>query len=375
MGGGKGGGSSTTNVTQRPLTTQELQLLSTQKDALNSGINIAKQQDERSAEQQNIWKQNYLPYEQQLGGMTTSSNARLGQLADNFTNLSSGLASQYATGLNNLASKYGTADADMLALARGQAYGNVSTSADTAQKTLQESLARRGVTGGAYNDALLRSEAQKQMALAGAGSQAYTNAIANSDTRRTAQGTALGQGYGAQSQALGAGLNAQSSGIQQQLGNMTNYANLGRGMAGMSQNYLGQAGQTYGQAAQTAGSTANGIGSNNTSYMGAQMNANAQAQAGKGAMTGSIIGAGSTLGAAAIMSDKRLKDNIVKIGELDNGLGIYRWDWNDTALSLGADEFPTFGVIAQEVESVMPDAVYLHKDGYLRVDYNMVMGV
>jgi endosialidase-like protein len=63
-----------------------------------------------------------------------------------------------------------------------------------------------------------------------------------------------------------------------------------------------------------------------------------------------------------IVSDIRLKHQIKQVGRLPNGLGLYRYQylWSDT---------PYVGVMAQEVEAVVPDAVVRAADGYLRVDY------
>lgn len=70
--------------------------------------------------------------------------------------------------------------------------------------------------------------------------------------------------------------------------------------------------------------------------------------------------------AKAYASDKKLKENIVKIGE-KNGLNWYSWDWNDLAKGIGltgSDE----GHIAQEVEEVRPDLVVM-QNGYKAVIY------
>jgi hypothetical protein len=50
------------------------------------------------------------------------------------------------------------------------------------------------------------------------------------------------------------------------------------------------------------------------------------------------------------------------IGWLDNGLGFYRYSYN------GSDK-SYVGVMAQEVQIVMPEAVVRGHDGYLRVFY------
>lgn len=69
-------------------------------------------------------------------------------------------------------------------------------------------------------------------------------------------------------------------------------------------------------------------------------------------------------------SDKRLKNNIRKIGELESGLGWYSWEWNEKGKELSGCSYGE-GVIAQEVQEKFPDAVH-ERDGYLAVDYEKV---
>jgi hypothetical protein len=61
-------------------------------------------------------------------------------------------------------------------------------------------------------------------------------------------------------------------------------------------------------------------------------------------------------------SDVNLKHDIVPVGHLANGLGLYRFSYNDS-------DTVYVGVLAQEVERVMPDAVRRAPNGYLQVDY------
>lgn len=63
------------------------------------------------------------------------------------------------------------------------------------------------------------------------------------------------------------------------------------------------------------------------------------------------------------VSDIRLKRDIARIAELDNGLGLYRYRyvWSDTVY---------VGVMAQEVAYSVPEAAVVGADGYLRVDYS-----
>jgi Chaperone of endosialidase len=64
-------------------------------------------------------------------------------------------------------------------------------------------------------------------------------------------------------------------------------------------------------------------------------------------------------------SDIRLKHDITLLGHLDNGLGYYRFSYN------GSDKVYV-GVMAQEVQSVRPEAVVRGHDGYLWVNYKML---
>ena len=64
-------------------------------------------------------------------------------------------------------------------------------------------------------------------------------------------------------------------------------------------------------------------------------------------------------------SDIRLKHDIVLLGRLANGLGFYRFSYN------GSNKIYV-GVMAQEVEAVMPQAVTRGRDGYLRVYYEQL---
>jgi hypothetical protein len=81
----------------------------------------------------------------------------------------------------------------------------------------------------------------------------------------------------------------------------------------------------------------------------------------RGGGGGGFRGGGGRGGARR--SDIRLKHDLVLLGHLDNGLGFYRFDYN------GSDK-AYVGVIAQEVQAIMPQAVTRDRDGYLRVFYD-----
>ena len=70
-------------------------------------------------------------------------------------------------------------------------------------------------------------------------------------------------------------------------------------------------------------------------------------------------------------SDRKLKTNIQKVGQLPSGLATYVWDWKEEFKHLVGNQ-PTLGVIAQEAMKVFPEAVSMHADGYLQVDYSRI---
>lgn len=73
------------------------------------------------------------------------------------------------------------------------------------------------------------------------------------------------------------------------------------------------------------------------------------------------IGFSFELGATTV-SDIRLKRDIARVGRLANGLNLYRYRylWSDAV---------HVGVMAQEVQVLLPEAVVRGADGFLRVDY------
>jgi hypothetical protein len=73
-------------------------------------------------------------------------------------------------------------------------------------------------------------------------------------------------------------------------------------------------------------------------------------------------GGGFRSGGGGRRSDIELKHDIVLLGHLANGLGYYRFSYLGSSKSY-------VGVIAQEVQNLVPRAVIRGRDGYLRVYY------
>ena len=70
-------------------------------------------------------------------------------------------------------------------------------------------------------------------------------------------------------------------------------------------------------------------------------------------------------------SDRRIKDRIVRIDSHPLGIGLYLFDYRPEFRDLWGHG-RQFGVMADEVETVMPDAVSVHANGYKVVDYRML---
>jgi len=76
-----------------------------------------------------------------------------------------------------------------------------------------------------------------------------------------------------------------------------------------------------------------------------------------------MLGTAGGLAGKAFFSDRRLKSNIERIGTHPLGIGVYEYNIFDRKER---------GVMADEVEAVMPEAVVLHSSGYKMVNYGML---
>ena len=90
--------------------------------------------------------------------------------------------------------------------------------------------------------------------------------------------------------------------------------------------------------------------------------------------SGDIVAEGDVV--AYNSSDVRLKDNIEVIkGSLDkiDGIRGVEFDWNDKSPGWAQERGHDIGVIAQEVQKIIPEIVVERKNGYLGVDYKRII--
>lgn len=161
---------------------------------------------------------------------------------------------------------------------------------------------------------------------------------------------------------LAAGSRQQAFGEQAQLGSMAAQAlQSGMGISGLEQSLMGMGlNAEQARAAAALGAMQAELAPYSTK---AQMEQKQQeATAG---FFGDLAGAAGTGYATYLQySDVNLKNNINHVDTLPNGIKLYTWDWIDKEMT-----DPTYGVIAQEVAEVIPEAVIEHPDGYLMVNY------
>lgn len=163
----------------------------------------------------------------------------------------------------------------------GKAMADVNQGFANVEGQQTRAMARMGVTPGSGKALAMGNQTAiaKATALAAAGSgardRARTEGYALTD--RATNALAGYPAMGMQATGAGAGFGASGTAIANQ------------GLAGMNSGY-GAAGTMAGQ-----------MGQNASSMYGTQANAYGQAQAGQGAMTGSLIGAGATVASAFII--------------------------------------------------------------------------
>ena len=261
---------------------------------------------------------------------------------------------------------------------------------DIQQRTLDAKLANQGVVAGteAYNRAKMglgmqQNDLLNQAQLSGlsAGNTLFQQGLAGAQFGNAAQQ----QGYANQQQQQ-----AANNALQQQMfGNQLTNANLGNAA---QQQQFNQALTQYNMPLNTLSALRTGAQVQNPTFQNAPQQAttsgadilgatqagyNAQmggfnaAQAAQSNLNSGLMGLGGTLGAAAIMSDIRTKENIKAIGWLPNGLPVYEFEYKP-AYKAEAGYGKHIGVMAQEVEQVMPQAVITRADGIKLVDYGVL---
>lgn len=232
----------------------------------------------------------------------------------------------------------------------GEAQADVASGFSSARDQQTRAMSRMGVNPNSGKALAIGNQTTiaQAAATAGVSNKARTAARAEGYALTDRASNALA-GYPAMaSTATGAGAGYGSNGIT--------IANTG--LAGLNSGNLSAAG------------VAGQMGTNATGMFNAQGNYknNADQVAASNDPFAAILGAGAQLGAAYIgKSDRRLKQDIVAVGQdARTGLVLYEFSY----ISDPAHRF--CGVMADEVEQVMPEAVIYNAAGFASVDYGML---
>ncbi len=223
-----------------------------------------------------------------------------------------------------------------------------------------------------YNDA-----AQRQLAAAGASDAAFASErglMDNASGRVLAANTSnVGNALTADTTNAANGLAAdqfnQTIGLNaQQAADQTRLAALGLTPQLVAAQYAGvdPALALLNASATIPYTGASVLGSNIANLTGAT-NSSTSKTTGTGLGASILAGAAQGAGSAAAASDRRLKTNITKLGEMRDGLGVYDFDYIDPKYGKGRQR----GVMAGEVARLRPWALGPKIDGeYLTVHYS-----
>ena len=213
----------------------------------------------------------------------------------------------------------------------------------------------------AQQQAQLASQQQlfnQQIAQQGLGNQAVAQNQQTALQQQQAALAAQNQQYNQLLQGAQFGNTAQQQSLQQQLALRNQPLNEISGLMGGSQiqmpQFQGYQGANIAPAPIFAGAQAQGQNAMDQ-YGIASSNVNAQ--------NSGLYGLAGTAGAMYMMSDPRLKSDVVRVGTHPLGIGIYEYNIFGNRQR---------GVMADEVETVMPEAVALHPSGYKMVNYGMI---
>lgn len=266
-----------------------------------------------------------------------------------------------------------------------QGQNDLLTQAQLQGANVQNQMFNQNLQAGQFGNQAITQQNANQLANTGLNNQAaqqnYTNQLAglnfnnqasqqgyaNQLSAQQANNAAAQQGYANNVTNANLGNTAQQQAYTQA---MTNYnlplnvlSALRTGASVQNPTF-----QNVPQQATTAG--ADVLGAQTAQYNAAlgASNASAAQQAG---LNSGLMGLGGTLGAAALLSDIRTKENIVQIGIAENGLPVYIYEYKpEFKAETGNGKF--VGYMAHEVEDFRPDAVITRPDGYKAVNYGVL---
>ena len=288
------------------------------------------------------------PYGNTLYTATTSLAPAQQAILDQTNQLNQGLMSTANTGLNyanQVLSQPGvdTSKLPSTGIDPGQTYS------DAIMSRLAPQMAQQNE----QSDAQLANQGIAQ------GTEAYNNA------KRTLQQGQNDAMTSAVINGMNTGLNANQQAFNQQAYNQMQPINVINALRTGSQVQNPSFASTPNQAS-TSG--ADLLGATNASYQNQLAATNAQNQASSNFM-GGLMNLGGAYMMSPYTSDINAKENIKKVGSLDNGLNLYSYNYKD---GYDLPKGKQIGVIAQEVEKIIPEAVVDMPNGFKGVNYALL---
>lgn len=256
---------------------------------------------------------------------------------------------------------------DAFGRTRNDAYANARNDSVTNSTTELGKLFNMGMASrqqGVSEANYLRDQSLKEAGAVGALNSSYSSdlqsALATQMAQRASADASATSNANMDSMLRGNGLNERLTLNSQQTAQRNQLLNELMAITTGSQIQGGGAGQVDVAAAPIAQSIYN-------TYQG-QLNAAASKNQANTAMWTGIGQLASSAAQAYAASDISTKQNIVRVGDHKPGIGLYEFEYKP-AYQDAWGSGRRLGVLAQEVAIVHPEAVAMHQDGYLMVDY------
>lgn len=283
------------------------------------------------------------------GGDTGVYNARQADIEDSVGRAVADARNGQASTTNQMirqALRYGYSPDKLAAMAGSQGLGMASQQASAANGTRQAGIQNARALMGQSYDMRNATNANRMNAVAN------DRGLRLSDDART---------WGKRMDAAGlyrglAGASQGAYGLSGQLGSSAVGNQMAPGNARAS-----QMAQGAGTVMQGAGQQIQGLGS----VLNSQTSSYNQQQSSSGDALGAVAGIAAKVAPLMMMSDRRLKENIERVGTYINGLPTYEFNYRD-------DPIRYRGVMAQDVETEFPEAIVRMPDGMMAVRYDML---
>jgi len=272
---------------------------------------------------------------------------------------------------------------------QAQQQNDLMNQAQLSGQQVQNSMFNQNLNAGQFGNQALLNQNQAQLSNLGFNNQFGQQGYANQLAQQQANNQAMQQNFA--NQMAGTGFNNQIG--QQDFSNQLAQSNLALSNAQLgnqaNQQAYSQAMANYNLPLNTLSALRSGQQVQNPTFQNVPLQATTAGPdlLGAAGMTGQANIANTNAanaynasmnqglmnvgGSLIAMSDIRSKENIRPIGVLNNGLTVYEFEYKPE-FKERAGHGKHIGVMAQEVEKVLPHAVITLDDGYKMVNYGLL---